>query len=261
MPIPESLFDFAFCHQSNYDFLAKLAAQEDWGPNNSTLLNYFTHLYKRLAQIDRDCEAAGSKNEHLFMDDDIACINTGLYTERYENIYALFEKNTREEATQEWFMKGFYKASDPALFDIDELPERIRFVDDPAHLIYDYRYPIRINIDHILGDENNLARIPNTLQGPENSMLLHRVFEGAIIEAERRVTANYMLAVPQYYNGRIQLLLPLCLTGNRPELALAIQREDGYYSARTCLTLEMAYNNARLIARPEAAWILPDDPA
>ncbi|MBQ3106549.1 MAG: DUF3825 domain-containing protein [Eggerthellaceae bacterium] len=87
--------------------------------------------------------------------------------------------------------------------------------------------------------------------------MLHRVFEGAVSEAERRAAANYMLAVPQYFNGRIQLLLPLCLTGSEPELALAIQREDGYCSARTCLSLEMAYNNARLIARPEAAWIRP----
>lgn len=50
-------------------------------------------------------------------------------------------------------------------------------------------------------------------------------------------------------------LLPLCLTGDKPELALTIQREDGFYAARTCLTLDMAYNNARLICRPETSWI------
>ena len=31
--------------------------------------------------------------------------------------------------------------------------------------------------------------------------------------------------MPQFYGGRIQLLLPLCLTGDKPELALTIQRE------------------------------------
>lgn len=256
MPIADELLDFAFCHVSNYENLAALAAPEDWGADNIRLMNYCVHLYKRLAQIDGECEKTGRANDCLVIGDGIACFNTGLYTERYENIYALFHNNEREGASQPWFLKGFFKASDPALRDIDELPERIRFVDNPAELIYDYRYNIRVNIDHILGDENNLSRIPAALQKPEDSMLLHRVFEGAVIEAERRVTANYMLAVPQYYNGRIQLLLPLCLTGADPELALAIQREDGYYSARTCLTIEMAYNNARLIARPEAAWIL-----
>ena len=85
--------------------------------------------------------------------------------------------------------------------------------------------------------------------------LLRRAFEGAVAEAARRAAANYTLAVPQFYGGRIQLLLPLCLTSDKPELALTIQREDGFYAARTCLTIEMAYNNARLICRPETSWI------
>lgn len=48
------------------------------------------------------------------------------------------------------------------------------------------------------------------------------------------------MAGAQFYDGRIQLLLPLCLTGDKPELALTIQREDDFYAARTCLTLDMA---------------------
>ena len=63
------------------------------------------------------------------------------------------------------------------------------------------------------------------------------------------------MAGAQFYDGRIQLLLPLCLTGDKPESALTIQREDDFYAARTCLTLDMAYNNARLICRPETSWI------
>ena len=47
----------------------------------------------------------------------------------------------------------------------------------------------------------------------------------------------------------------LFVTGDKPELALTIQREDGFYAVRTCLTLDMAYNNARLICRPETSWI------
>lgn len=257
MAIPRNLFDFAFCHNSNYAPLAALAAEEDWGSENKVLVSYLRHLYGRIAQLNAKYEAQGEEDPHLFITEDLACFDTGLYTDRYESIYALFVPNTREDAAQEWFLKGFYKTSDQALRDIDDLPQRVRFSDDPTDLIYDYRYKIRVNIDHILGDEANLERVPESLRGPENSMLLHRVFEGAVIEAGRRAAANYMLAVPQYFNGRIQLLLPLCLTGNEPELALAIQREDGYYSARTCLSIDMAYNNARLIARPEASWICP----
>ena len=45
----------------------------------------------------------------------------------------------------------------------------------------------------------------------------------------------------------------------------AIRREEGHMASngalvietgeRTCLTLDMAYNNARLICRPETSWI------
>lgn len=62
------------------------------------------------------------------------------------------------------------------------------------------------------------------------------------------------MAGAQFYGGRIQLLLPLSLTVDKPELALTIQRENGFYAARTCLTLDMAYNNARLICHPEISW-------
>lgn len=256
--IPEGLFEFAYCRRAE-DYLtelAALAAPEDWGQNNSVLNNYLHHLFAKLAS-DYNAETTEAGRDNLLLvRDDFACFNTGLYTERYEDVYCLFEPN-RNVGAQSWFLSGFYKMSAPRLQDVVSLPERARFFDDPVDLIYDFRLKIRLNKDHILGDERNLERVPEELRAPERRMLLHRAFEGAVVEAERRAAANYMLAVPQYFNGRIQLLLPLCLTGDVPELALAIQREDGYYSARTCLTLEMAYNNARLIARPETAWIRP----
>lgn len=102
------------------------------------------------------------------------------------------------------------------LVSFEYLPCRVRFAEDPSELVFDYRLPIRSNIDHILGDEENLTRIPASLMGEGNSLLLRRAFEGAVVEAARRAAANYTLAVPQFYGGRIQLLLPLCLTGDKP---------------------------------------------
>lgn len=136
------------------------------------------------------------------------------------------------------------------LVSFEYLPCRVRFAEDPSELVFDYRLPIRSNIDHILGDEENLTRIPASLMGEGNSLLLRRAFEGAVVEAARRAAANYTLAVPQFYGGRIQLLLPLCLTGDKPELALTIQREDGFYAARTCLTLDRPTTTRVLSAVP-----------
>lgn len=127
---------------------------------------------------------------------------------------------------------------------MDVLPERVRFYNDTRDLVFDSRYENRMNIDHILGDEENIKRSPEALQPEAVRSMTRRLLGGAVAEAGRRATVNYMLAVPQYFNGRIQLLLPLCLTGDKPELVLAIQRMDGYYAAHTCPTLAMAYGNA-----------------
>ena len=74
------------------------------------------------------------------------------------------------------------------------------------------------------------------------------------------IDANYKTAVPQYYRGRIQLLIPICLVSeSTPDLALVVSKNDAgtQYLGHTCLTLDMAYNNARLIARPDSAWLKP----
>ena len=68
--------------------------------------------------------------------------------------------------------------------------------------------------------------------------------------------------------GRIQLLVPVCLCREDiPDLALVVSKvrkdKDGKspggnaYLGHTCLTLNIAYNNARLIARPDSAWLRP----
>ncbi|WP_185644610.1 DUF3825 domain-containing protein [Listeria booriae] len=56
---------------------------------------------------------------------------------------------------------------------------------------------------------------------------------------------------------RPQLLIPLSITQEEPELALTLEKNDEgtVYIARTCLTLEMAYNNARQLMKPVQAWI------
>ena len=87
------------------------------------------------------------------------------------------------------------------------------------------------------------------MQGLESDEIRRRLI-GAINEAQRKVRSNYKMAVPQYYEGKIQLLLPLCLTPGspNPDLALVTHKiSSNTYTARTCLTLKMAYNNARLI--------------
>ena len=54
----------------------------------------------------------------------------------------------------------------------------------------------------------------------------------------------------------MQYLLPVYLTNmQKPDLAMTLTVMDGYYLGNTCLTLEMAYLNARVVARPMAPWL------
>lgn len=77
------------------------------------------------------------------------------------------------------------------LVSFEYLPCRVRFAEDPSELVFDYRLPIRSNIDHILGDEENLTRIPASLMGEGNSLLLRRAFEGTVVEAARRAYLSH----------------------------------------------------------------------
>jgi len=87
----------------------------------------------------------------------------------------------------------------------------------------------------------------------------------AEVTTKKRVYRNYKTAVPQFYRdkggaGCMQLLLPLCLEDpGKADLALAIEKNEAgnAYRGSTVLTLDMAYNNARLLARPDTEWLQP----
>ena len=163
----DDLYDFAFCPDSCYERLVDLANPEPWGEGNRVLKNYLLFSFKRAVQLTKrdHATAAAPSALPIVFDEGLCLFNTGLYTRRYETVYALFEPNTREDARQRWFLKGFFKESDPALLSFECLPCRVRFAEDPSELVFDYRLPIRSNIDHVLGDERNLTRIPESLKG------------------------------------------------------------------------------------------------
>lgn len=113
---------------------------------------------------------------------------------------------------------------------------------------YNPEWPIRVNVDHILGDEENYFRLPAEIRDARNLPLL---LETAVELARRRAAVEPGIVVPQGYQGRVQYLLPICLTDmEKPDLAMTLTIMDGYYLGNTCLTLEMAYLNARLLGRP-----------
>ena len=136
------------------------------------------------------------------------------------------------------------------------LPEKACYVENPSDLVFDTKLPVIPQYEHIFGDEENAARLPKEVR---DSSMKMQLFDGALKQTKRMLEADYRTAIPQYYNHSIQLLLPICLRHpGKPDLALACMKtSDGSkYLGRTCLTLRMAYHNARLLARVGRSWLM-----
>lgn len=250
------LFEFAFFRK--YDdalsFLSGLAAPEAWDfegteKRYSILKSYLEHTFRK---VNSEKEIAYTA------DNSYSCFNTGLVTANLEPIYAFFERNKVPQPKQAYFFRAFLKESDRQLLsNFAKYPKRANYFEHPEELIFNPNCELIVNMDHIV--EENRERFPKSFQDLPNDEVIRRL-EGAIQECKKRVKTNYTLAVPQYYDGRIQLLLPLNLTysSSNPDLALAVSRiRDDTYTARTCLTLKMAYTNARLIVKPQSIWLHP----
>lgn len=196
----------------------------------------------------------------MIFEKDYCVFNTGLVTDHFEDIYAVFIENERKSETDnsDWFFKGFFKKSHGILRIFTKLPEPTNYITKPTELIYDTSKKLRVDYDHII--EDNIERFPISIrQLPK--IQIRNILEGAISLAKSRVLRNYKTAIPQYFNGQIQLLLPIYMVNyDKADLAIAVEivsnnDNDFIYRAATCLTLDMAINNARLIAKPDDEWL------
>jgi len=253
------LFSFAFFsnYQSSVNFLASMTPTELWDfsgshtNNNAILKNYLEYTFQKVNE---------ERNIAFTPDNKFACFNTGLVTTKLEEIYALFEKNhSTMIGSSPYFFKAFLKESDGQLLSTFSgiLPKRANYFQTPEDLIFNPNCSIIPDLDHIITD--NINRFPSHLSAASEDEIRRQLI-GAIDEVKKQVKTNYKVAVPQYYRNKIQLLLPLCLTAGspNPDLALVIYKVNSTtYCARTCLTLQMAYTNARLIVRPQSEWLKP----
>ena len=221
---------------------------ENWDYNtnptgkNPILVNYVHHTFEKI-----------ESEQKIEYESDFCCFNTGLVTENQEEIFGYFQNNKRPNTTIPYYFIGWRKSSHRDLSKFSKLAEIATYITDPAELIYDTSLELRINIDHIIQD--NKTRFPNPLNAMDD-YILSNILQGTIKDSKRRVKRNYKTAIPQYYKGKLQLLLPLCLnTKAKADLTLVIEKENGVYRASTCLTLDMAINNARLIAKPDDEWL------
>jgi hypothetical protein len=262
------LFEFAYCGFFNkkIDILAQLCP-ENWGSpkmikdkaiTNPVLQNYIMHTFSKLYDDYENAETPDEKKKFINIKDGAYCVfNTGLFDRKLQRVYAYLIPNKRAESGLNWYLDSFVTEYQLAVLGVDFYPLKANYFIDSSDFVFNLNYTIIPQYDHIFGDENNRQRIPESIR---DSSFCVEQFEEAILTARKRIDANYKVAVPQYFEGKIQLLIPIYLLhGSEPDLALVVTKDEAHkrYLGHTFLTIEMAYNNARLIAKPDSEWLKP----
>ena len=147
---------------------------------------------------------------------------------------------------------------------IDDLPEPALYFTNINEVIFHPSIEIDRNYDrftHIIDERRD--RFPASEQDKDTTELA-RSLDHSINYAIAIAKRNYKLVVPMYrpQEDKIQLLMPIYLSGSftsRPNFALVLNLNEGIYTPETILPLDAAYQNARLITKPDELWLNPDD--
>lgn len=262
--IPVELFSFAYIPSwfEQLHELSLLAAPESWRfiapqyemQNKETpiLERYINRIFKSQA-VGYNYAAPAEADSFFYIRNQFACFHTGLYTPSLKPIYMCFDRNKYDKRTKTWCFKGFADENSAWLRYVQPLPQSLVSLLRGQMMYFDPNCEIRINTEHILGDEENVARLPEAIRSTWNLPLL---LQTAVEMSRRKAQMDLDAAAVQVFHSQVQYLLPIYMTRmDQPDMAMALTKMDGYYLGHTCLTLEMAYVNARLLARPSAGWL------
>lgn len=274
------------------DDLAKVAMKESWkrlseterSPfNNPILKSYLEHTYLRLKEETED----GAKK--IIVADGKVYFNTGLLSCYFRQLFIVADV---KEWTYSSKCLGLCRRTvyaNPRICsendnmilemfggDPEALPQIAKYFSKKEDVLFDASLPIRLNDHHIFIDGVKRNRLPKYSEAFANcvedekqieELVVERIlpdFETACKRAQMMAKRNYKLAIPQRReNGEIQFLLPIYLQeqdSRKPQCALALSLQESktgacYYRGATILSLDMAYNNARLIAKPDVFWL------
>ncbi|MGF9796368.1 DUF3825 domain-containing protein [Brevibacillus agri] len=252
-----NLYEWAICKGQNRKLrqLSLLALEEDWSGGTKPAQDVDSEFFVLWKYIHHTFRYLIRKESHkIFENSDYGCFNTGLEARiGYEEIFAFFQKN--KDGRLE--LIGFYEESNNILDPIrGNLPEPANYLLDPADFIFDTNKPMTYKVKHIFERQHRLPKVIETIP----PQYREDIIENRLRRAHKRVKRNYKLAIPQYSPrlDEIQLLIPICIEDeNIADCALAVTKVNNTYKGKTILTMAMAYNNARLITKPDPAWLKP----
>ncbi len=222
------------------------------------LFSYLNQTFSRIELQDKIIYSKSRDGKEEF-----AYFNTGLVTKEQDEIYAYFTKNDRYHELEDWGLSipkwEFLEFNtDQSVYTkyFSGLPEMATFFEDTetTQLIFDTSIKVTIKKDHI---KKRKSRFPDKIANLDDNSFFDEI-NRALQLATKRARRNYKTAIPHFYDNKIQFLLPLCMTSKiDADLALVVNRDENSYVAHTVLTLDQAFNNARLLAKPDREWLTP----
>jgi cold shock CspA family protein len=191
--------------------------------------------------------------------------NTGLVTPQQDEIFAYFIKNPKYYKLEGWGLqapewKFIEFNTDQSVYRryFSELPEIATYFSEAevTDLIFDTRVPIIPDKEHLLKRKSRIES--ERIKSLDDEAFIEEI-KDAIELAKKRIKRNYKTAIPHFYDNRIQFLIPLCFRSNKAEAvaALVVNKNENIHEAHTILSLDQAYNNARLLAKPDREWLNP----
>lgn len=247
------------------------------------LENYIRYVYQKLMNdyVDQTNPDNINKDKLKFSTNGkYVLFNTGLLNRFVQDIFIVGEKYTKSN--------GFIELKNPVVetskinliskYNFEnriELPEIVSFFESLDQVIFkadlddidisSVKYRHIIDDNHKRWPEKYKKYIENEGYNVQyNEEIFASDLKMAIEKAVKIAKRNYKYVVPQYRpkENSIQFLMPIYLDnkfGNAPDFALVLSfhPESNLYKAETILTLDAAYNNARLIAKPDDLWLNP----
>lgn len=267
---------------------------ENWKDGNefledladNTIPEKWTYSYHRSgiphpilkAYIENIFEKLKKESGKILRSDDGSFIifNSNLLDKYFHEIYIIAEVADGENESSyrnPFRMKSLtdlirlkFTVNSQQLKDLKQLPEKPAFFRDINEVIFQTSWIIDRSFEkfeHIIEDRKD--RFPPGHQNKKNDELA-RSLDNAINYAVAIAHRNYKFIVPMYRPqfDKIQLLMPIYLSGSfteKPDFALILDpdTEHQIYTPQTILPLDAAYQNARLIAKPDEYWLNPDN--
>jgi hypothetical protein len=274
-----SVGDFIFDNwKDGYAFLEELAENtipEKWtyhyhksGISHPILKAYIENIFEKLKR-ETDKILKGDDKKHIIF-------NSNLLDKYFHEVFIIAEITEDEEGIHYRnpfrlksitdLIKLGFRVNGLQIKSQEQLPKKPTFFSDINEVIFQTSWIIDRSFEkfeHII--EERKDRFPPEYQVKKNDELA-RALDNAINYAVAIAERNYKFIVPMYrpQENKIQLLMPIYLSGSftsSPDFALILDPDvdNQIYQPQTILPLDAAYQNARLIAKPDEYWLNPDN--